>query len=34
MILLVINSNELLVSNGTSFIELVTSIIRKFKREE
>lgn len=34
MILLVINSSELVVSNGLSFIELVTSIIRKFKSNE
>ena len=33
LIVLVINSNELSVSNGSSFIELLTSIVRKFKKE-
>jgi hypothetical protein len=28
--MIVINSNELIVSNGSSFIELITSIVRKF----
>ena len=32
-ILLIINSNEIVVSNGASFIELVTSITRKFKTD-
>jgi len=34
LIVLVINSNELSVSNGSSFIELLTSILRKFKSED
>jgi predicted GTPase len=33
VIVLVINSNELIVSNGASFIQLLTSIVRKFKKE-
>ena len=31
MLLVVVNTMELIVSNGSSFIELVTSIVRKFK---
>ena len=34
LILLVINSKELMVSNGSSFIELVTSILRKFNKQD